>query len=231
MRLINKKTKRFIVNLFSDYILSKINKSEKSIIQVCDCINFVVVSGKSSSKDILDLQKIKEEFFKEYSSELEDANVDHMNIIDLLSYGSDFDVLEDVWISLDKNVFTSKSEPVTNLFTVSEFPYGHSLSCGRSIVYYSNYMFNHMYNLLGVNNLEFYFTKKLNSDEDFDIDIISNSNIPKEKIKSLILDVFDFDLDKFNERINNYNLFEDLLTQNKEKPYLIQDMLEHVILI
>jgi|688.fasta_scaffold00190_67 hypothetical protein len=231
MRLINKKTKRFIVNLFSDYILSKINKSEKSIIQVCDCINFVVVSGKSSSKDILDLQKIKEEFFKEYSSELEDANVDHMNIIDLLSYGSDFDVLEDVWISLDKNVFTSKSEPVTNLFTVSEFPYGHSLNCGRSIVYYSNYMFNHMYNLLGVNNLEFYFTKKLNSDEDFDIDIISNSNIPKEKIKSLILDVFDFDLDKFNERINNYNLFEDLLTQNKEKPYLIQDMLEHVILI
>lgn len=231
MRLINKKTKRFIVNLFSDYILSKINKSEKSIIQVCDCINFVVVSGKSSSKDILDLQKIKEEFFKEYSSELEDANVDHMNIIDLLSYGSDFDVLEDVWISLDKNFFTSKSEPVTNLFTVSEFPYGHSLNCGRSIVYYSNYMFNHMYNLLGVNNLEFYFTKKLNSDEDFDIDIISNSNIPKEKIKSLILDVFDFDLDKFNERINNYNLFEDLLTQNKEKPYLIQDMLEHVILI
>lgn len=231
MRLLNKKTKRFIVNLFSDYILSKIDKSEKSIIQVCDCINFVVVSGKSSSKDILDLQKIKEEFFKEYPSELEDANVDHMNIIDLLSYGSDFDVLEDVWIPLDKNVFTSKSEPVTNLFTVSEFPYGHSLNCGRSIVYYSNYIFNHMYNLLGVNSLEFYFTKKLNSDEDFDIDIISNSNIPKEKIKSLILDVFDFDLDKFNERINNYNLFDDLLVQNKEKPYLIQDMLEHVILI
>jgi hypothetical protein len=59
MRLLNKNSKRFIINLFSDFILSKINRSEKSIIQVSDCNNFVVVIGKSTSKDILDLLAIK----------------------------------------------------------------------------------------------------------------------------------------------------------------------------
>ena len=68
MRLLNKNSKRFIVNLFSDFILSKIDKTEKTIIQVSDCNSFIVVAGKSTSKEILDLQLIKGEFFIKFKS-------------------------------------------------------------------------------------------------------------------------------------------------------------------
>jgi hypothetical protein len=231
MRLLNKNSKRFIVNLFSDFILSKIDKSEKTIIQVSDCDNFVVVKGKSTSKEILDLLVIKEEFFNEFKDQLYDCGVDHMNIIDVISYGVDVDKIEDVWFDINKNLYQEDKEPITNMFITSEFPYGHSLDCGRSMFYYSNYIFNHMYNLLGVSELRFFYSNTVDSEDDLIIKVDSSSKIDNEKIRSLILDVFDFDLNQFNEKLKNYNLIDDVLKQNKEKPYMVQDMLEHVILI
>lgn len=231
MRLLNKNSKRFIVNLFSDFILSKIDKNENSVIQVSDCNNFVVITGKSTSKEILDLQLIKEEFFNEYKDYLEDVGIDHMNIIDIINYGTDVDHLNCGWVDVNKNLYSESFESPTNMITTSEFPYGHSLNCGRSMFYYSNYIFNHMYSLLGSDNIKFYFTNEINSDEDYNIDLVVNSKINTEKIKSLILDVFDFNLDTFSKKIENYNLIDDVLNQDKNKPYLVQDMLEHVIII
>ena len=231
MRLLNKNSKRFIINLFSDFILSKINRSEKSIIQVSDCNNFVVVIGKSTSKDILDLLAIKDEFFGKFKDILDEVGIDHMNIIDLISYGSKVDPIQSGWINVNKNLYIEDQEPLSNMFITSEFPYGHSLECGRSMLYYSNYIFNHMYSLLGINDLKFYFTTEIDSEEDFKIDIVSNSKINKEKIKSLVLDVFNFDLKDFNESLVGYDLIEDLTHQNKEKPYMRQDKLEHVIML
>jgi hypothetical protein len=231
MRLLNKNSKRFIINLFSDFILSKINRSEKSIIQVSDCNNFVVVIGKSTSKDILDLLAIKDEFFGKFKDILDEVGIDHMNIIDLISYGSKVDSIESGWINVNKNLYIEDQEPLSNMFITSEFPYGHSLECGRAMLYYSNYIFNHMYSLLGINDLKFYFTTEIDSEEDFKIDIVSNSKINKEKIKSLVLDVFNFDLKDFNESLVGYDLIEDLTHQNKEKPYMRQDKLEHVIML
>jgi len=231
MRLLNKNSKRFIVNLFSDFILSKIDKTEKTIIQVSDCNNFVVVAGKSTSKEILDLQSIKEEFFIKFKSYLDDVGIDHMNIIDIITYGSILEPLDRGWVNVSKDVYYDVPEPLTNIITTSEFPYGHSLSCGRSMVYYSNYIFNHMYSLLGVKNLKFYFTTDVDSDEDFKIEIVSKSILNSNKIKSLVLDVFDFDLNEFNNKLSNYDLIDDILYQDNNKPYMVQDRLEHVVLI
>ena len=53
MRLINKNSRRGIVNLFADFILSKIKKTEKSIIQVTDCGAFMIVNGLTTSNEYL----------------------------------------------------------------------------------------------------------------------------------------------------------------------------------
>ena len=44
-----------IVNLFADFILSKIPQNKHSIIQVADCINFFVIKGKTSYGDLLNI--------------------------------------------------------------------------------------------------------------------------------------------------------------------------------
>jgi len=230
MRLINKNSKRGITNLFVDFILSKIDTSHKSIIQVTDCGPFMVVNGLTTSEDLIDILKIKEEFIEKFSDILKSLDITNINIIDVIKYSQEISMNNKGWIMVSKSPFNEESEPINELSISSEFPYGYSLDCGRLMTYYSHYVFNHMFNLLDVDEVSFYFTTEQDKNEDLKIKVISNSKIDKNSIKSLVLDVFDFDLTNFKSRLDTYNLIDDILDPEGEKPYLQQDMLEHVIL-
>ena len=230
MRLINKNSKRGITNLFADFILSKIDTSHKSIIQVTDCGPFMVVNGLTTSEDLIDILKIKEEFIEKFSDILKSLDITNINIIDVIKYSQEISMNNKGWIMVSKSPFNEESEPINELSISSEFPYGYSLDCGRLMTYYSHYVFNHMFNLLDVDEVSFYFTTEQDKNEDLKIKVISNSKIDKNSIKSLVLDGFDFDLTNFKSRLDTYNLIDDILDPEGEKPYLQQDMLEHVIL-
>jgi len=231
MRKINKNSRRGIVNLFADFILSRIDKKENSIIEVIDCESFMVIKGNTTSNKLLDLDKIKLDFINQFSEILKTSGFEKINTLDIINYNQEIDNIESGWVSINKKIFIDEPEPIKLLSVSSEFPYGYSLNCGRSMVYYSHYIFNHMYSLLGVNSLDFFFTKNEDEDEDLKIKIVSNSRINNEKIKSLVLDVFSFDLEEFNSRLDKYDLLQDILSPDREKPYLKQDMLEHVVLV
>lgn len=230
MRLINKNSKRGVVNLFADFILSKIDKTEKSIIQVTDCGAFMVVNGLTTSEDLLDILKLKEEFVESFSDILKPLEITDINIIDVIRYNQEINSINKGWVMINRDHFKEETEPINEISISSEFPYGYSLDCGRLMTYYSHYIINHMFNLLMVDDVSFYFTTEQNDDEDYKIKVLSNSKVDKKSIKSLILDVFDFDLTTFKSRLDSYNLMDDILDPEGEKPYLQQDMLEHVIL-
>jgi hypothetical protein len=153
-----------------------------------------------------------------------------INIIDVIRYKQEINSINKGWVMINKNHFKEESESINEISISSEFPYGYSLDCGRLMTYYSHYIINHMFNLLMVDDVSFYFTTEQNDNEDYKIKVISNSKVDKKSIKSLILDVFDFDLTTFKSRLDSYNLMDDILDPDGEKPYLQQDMLEHVIL-
>jgi hypothetical protein len=88
-----------------------------------------------------------------------------------------------------------------------------------------------MYTLLGVNNLMFKYNSELDENEDHKIKIVSDSTLPKQTIKDLVLDVFDMNVKEFSECLSNYNLIEDITKPDEPKPYLVQDRLEDIILI
>lgn len=230
MRKINKNSRRGIINLFADFILTKINQKENSIIQVTDCNSFVVINGQTTSKTPLDIDKIKKDFFEWFSDVLSELGIKTFNTIDLIKYGEEVSEIENGWVSVNKSLFVEESEDIRQLTVSSEFPYGYSLNCGRLMCYYSHYIFNHMYNLLGVDEVRFFFTKEEDENEDFKIKVVSNSKINSKPIKSLILDVFSLDLKEFSKRVMGYDILQDILFPEQEKPYTKQDMLEHVIL-
>lgn len=231
MRKLEKNTRRYFVNLFADFILSKLEKTENTIIQVTDCENFVIVNGQTTSKTVLDLGSIKKEFCESFTDLLKSLNMEDINVLDIIRYEQEIPPFQKSLVSVNKNLYVEEYEPVIELSVTSEFPYGHSLNCGRSILYYSHYMFNHMYNLLGVDKLHFKYTTKIDENEDYKINIMSESRTPKEKIKSLVLDVFDMDLTEFTEKMMAYNLIDDILDPSLDKPYLVQDRLKDVILL
>ena len=50
-------------------------------------------------------------------------------------------------------------------------------------------------------------------------------------IKSLVLDVFDFNLNKFsNEYLNDFNIDSDIKNQLDSKPWLVKDRIKDLIL-
>lgn len=230
MRLINKNSRRGITNLFADFILSKIKRTEKSIIQVTDCGAFMIVNGLTTSNEYLDINKIKNEFKESFGDVLKELEMLDLNTIDVIRYNEDIKPIHKGWVIVNKNTFVEEPYPdISEISISSEFPYGYSLDCGRINTYYSHYIMNHMFNLLGVDEVSFYFTNE-EEDEDLKIKIVSDSKIDKKSIKSLILDVFDFDMESFRERLSDYNLIDDILNPNRDKPYLKQDLLEHIIL-
>ena len=231
MRKLEKNTRRYFVNLFADYILSKFDKSENTIIQVTDFENFVVVNGQTTSSKVLDLNDIKYEFSGWFDDLLSSLDIKEINLIDVIKYEQEIPEFSKGWINVNKSLYVEEYEPISEINISSEFPYGHSLGCGRGMYYYSHYIFNHMYSLLGVDQLYFRYSNQLDENEDYKIKVVSKSSINNSKIESLVLDVFDMDLTEFKERLSNYQLFDDITDPNSQKPYLVQDRLKDVILL
>jgi hypothetical protein len=228
MRKLEKNTRRYFVNIFADYILSKFDKSENTIIQVTDCENFVVVNGQTTSSKVLILNDLKSEFIESNKDMFTLLNQESFNIIDIIKYEQEITDFSRAWITVNKSLYVDEFDPVSEINISSEFPYGHSLGCGRGILYYSHYIFNHMYSLLGVDKVYFRYSSHLNEDEDYKIKVICDSQIPKKSIESLVLDCFNMDLTEFKERMSDYDFTKDVTDQTLDKPYLVQDRLKDV---
>ena len=231
MRKLEKNTRRYFVNLFADYILSKFDKSENTIIQVTDFENFVVVNGQTTSSNVLEMLELKSEFIESNKELFNSLDKKDLNVIDIIKYDQEITDLKRGWINVNKSLYVNQRDPISEINISSEFPYGHSLGCGRGMFYYSHYIFNHMYSLLGVDQLYFRYSNKLDENEDYKIKVVSNSSISKTSIENLVLDVFDMDLTEFNNRLSKYQFFDDITDPNSEKPYLVQDRLKDVILV
>ena len=111
----------------------------------------------------------------------------------------------------------------------SEFPHGYSLSMGRQELYYSEYICNQLFDVLLTDKLTFKYSS-VKVDEDNQIDIVSNSIHPKKDIISMVLDVFDFDMLVFNDKIKNYDIIEDMTLPFDTKPWLTRDKIKDLIL-
>jgi hypothetical protein len=231
MRKLEKNTRRYFVNLFADYILSKFDKSENTIIQVTDFENFVVVNGQTTSSNVLEMLELKSEFIESNKELFNSLDKKDLNVIDIIKYDQEITDLKRGWINVNKSLYVDQHDPISEINISSEFPYGHSLGCGRGMFYYSHYIFNHMYSLLGVDKLYFHYSSELDENEDYKIKVVSESNYSKSQINSLVLDVFDMDLTEFKERLSNYNFTEDITNPSLDKPYLVQDRLIDVVLV
>jgi hypothetical protein len=231
MRKLEKNTRRYFVNLFADYLLSKFDKSENTIIQVTDCETFVVVNGQTTSDKEINLNDLKYDFMDEFSDLFKSLEIKDINVIDIIRYEQNIDDLSKAWVRVNKSIYVEEEDPFVEISITSEFPYGYSLGCGRGIYYYSHYMFNQMYTLLGVDNLMFKYNSELDENEDHKIKIVSDSTLPKQTIKDLVLDVFDMNVKEFSGCLTNYNLIEDITKPEDPKPYLVQDRLGDIILI
>lgn len=91
MKYINENSNRGIVNLFADFLVKEINKTNNYdvVIEVTDCGKFFVVNGMTNSDKILDTIKVRESFVEQYKSLMIKFGYETVNIIDLIMYNRD----------------------------------------------------------------------------------------------------------------------------------------------
>ena len=271
MKYVNENSNKGIVNLFADFLVKEINKTNQYdvVIEVTDCGKFFIVNGLTNSDKILDMVIVKEEFYKEYQPLMEQFGYKILNIIDVIIYDTELskkpeyifdfhnssrpiyhsnimnDLIDNPQPKFNSISYTNRLEyeldysenntqhldfyTYSPLNISSEFPHGYSLSMGRQELYYSEYICNQLFDVILTDKLTFKYSS-LKVDEDNQIDIVSNSIHPKKDIISMVLDVFDFDMLMFNDKIKNYDIIEDMTNPFDTKPWLTRDKIKDLIL-
>lgn len=202
----------YTINLFSDYLLSKIPNTEESIFSVADCKNFIIIKGKTSHKEILDISSITKEFNEKYEPE---TPISHT--IDLIEYDCKLSKVKNLEFILHKSEncsyhktqiekfllnessfdFICYSSEVSDdkLIVTSEFPHGYSLNQGRLIYLYGKHIFYSIPTNYTDSSIIFNLSLDKNDDNDNIISIFNvDKNSEDETLKSAILDVFDFNM-------------------------------------
>ena len=249
MILKKKGSKIFIVNLFADFILSKINKSESTEIRVVDCGQFFVVKGKTSSKEVLNLSNLTLDFKNEYKDLIEEKKLIHT--IDLIEYDSKF--IRDLkirqnyyfsdncsynqkqiekWNSSKFSIDESLNEISDNqLICTSEFPHGYSKNRGRLLYYYGKKIINSIPTTYPFKSL----ILELSNVKDFH-DIIEfkiydeKSESYDDYLESAVRDMFDFDLSELEKEIDETDLTHELFHPLDDIEYLRTPVKDFIIL-
>lgn len=237
MRLKKIGSKSYVVNLLSDFIVSKIPHEESSIIKVVDCENFFVIKGKTTSKEILFLPNIISEFNQKFSlgSEL-------THTIDLIQYDSDLKEVNNITHTFHNNTpncsfhykevedFETMVEENDMVF-VSSFPHGYSLNQGRLLYYYGKKIFYNIPPNYPITSLKLKITNQKNSEGEFEIEVFDEFfKSEDEVLRSAILDVFDFNMESIEKEIKKVDWSVELTDPLSEYDFL-KEKVEGFIII
>jgi hypothetical protein len=228
------------INLFADYILNQIPKDEKTIIKIVDCGNFLIIKGKTSHNEILDILKIKNDFCEKFEINLDGFSIFN-HTIDLLEY----DVKLEPTPSITHNFFNSdncsysykqiesfKNNPESSfdyclkvkevdendLTITSEFPHGYSLDMGRLLYYYGKKITYSIPSTYPYTSVVMTISSK-NPEENFSVyDNFLESE--DDSLRSAVLDVFDFDMTDLNKKLKEVDFYNEILNPLSDYEFL-----------
>jgi hypothetical protein len=149
-------------------------------------------------------------------------------------YYNSLDFRKELLFDLDYTHLTEPNSMFSRnyLCVTSEFPYGYSLDNGRAHYYYSEYICNQLFSSIKTDKITFKISDVKDENGDLDIQIISGSPYLSEKVKSMVLDVFDFNIPRFsNTTLKNYDLSKEIDSQLEIKPWLKKDRISELFII
>ena len=241
MKYIDLNSKKGFVNLFADYILGYFDHT--TVIEVLDCGPFLVVRGETELTNVIDLIPIKKNFLEKYQN----YNIKNLNIIDIISYNveneykgqwfkyynnerpiySDSEIRK-IENNKDKIKFEYPSITIT-----SQFPHGYGLDKGRFDYYFGEYVTNHILNITNADSIEIKYIPSLGV-ENLVLKLnLENSLLGKKHVLSLLLDTFytKENISELRKLVESYDILEDLKNPLDEKPWLIKNKIEDVVVV
>ena len=256
MRYINPNSKSGLINKFADFIVKNTDETSSTIIEVIYLGGFFVIKGVTESDKVLNLQEIRNNFVQKYNYLLSAHGINNINYIDVIEYGSknvNYDSFSKFYKSetprfhsevinyvktnnLDLNEETIDFDCLVlkNTSTKKEFNFNNEISNLDSLslkYYYSEYIVNQIISSINCNQIFIKFNSNKDIRDDLQIRLISDSYYPEEIIKSLVLDVFDFNITKFkNDYLSELDLEFEVENQLLPSKWLVKDKSKDVVI-
>lgn len=99
-------------------------------------------------------------------------------------------------------------------------------------MYYSEYICNQLFSSLKTDKITFKISDIKDDNGDLDIQVVSSSPYLTEQVRSMVLDVFDFNIKRFvNTTLKKYDLSKEIDTQLETKPWLVKDRISELYII
>lgn len=240
MILKNTKNKLSEINLFADFILNQIPSVERSIIKIANCGNFLIIKGKTTYNELLDLTKIKTEFCEKFRIDLDSKSIFN-HTIDLIEYGVNLqptEVITHNYFNSEncsysyKQIESYRNDPESSfdfclnvnkvdeqdLILVSEFPHGHSLEMGRLLYYYGKKITYSIPSTYPYTSVVMTIPSS-NPEENFSVyDNFLESE--DDSLRSAILDVFDFDMTDLNKKLKEVDFYDEITNPLSDYDFL-----------
>jgi len=223
------KTKKIMLNKLAEFICKTIGESYLTKVEIVDCENFLVIKGSTTSKEILNLNEIKKNFFEKFIDDSDNFSFD--NTIDLIKYDVKFEEKNILFFEFYNNenlesmscISDSKIEPIT---FKSDFPFGFSYKQGKSLYYYAKHIAYNLQSKYNWDKLSICISKE-NLEQNLKI-YIDSCQIENESIKSSILDAFDFNYTSFEKALDNSD-WSVLISENSD-PSIVKSLNKDLII-
>ena len=230
--LINGTTESKIILNLNDLITKFITESksinfnlENKKINIIDLINYnkivnfpdkIIYTYYNNDRPLYHNQ-VKQEYLNNLSSTL--LSIDYF---DKLIMESIYNEPQDYGYSVIDNI-----SPIS---ISSEFPFGYSNEFQKIALYYFEYVSKHLFKILLTDKITISFWDKINEPSLFLIK--TNSQYDDEVVKSLVLDVFDFNFLNFKTtKLENYDFIKEITDPFGEKPWLVLDRQSDIFII
>jgi hypothetical protein len=130
----------------------------------------------------------------------------------------------------DVNKFESLVENDEMVY-MSEFPYGYSLNQGRDLYYYGKHIFYNIPSNYPITSLTFTLSKDKNEEGEQKFIVFDEFfKSEDEKLQSAILDVFDFNYDRLNEKMKKVDWSIELTNPLEEYEELKEVVKDFIII-
>lgn len=244
-----------LLNLIAEFSvkLLKENDQTKTNINVTDCKNFIVINGQTTSNKLFNVNDLRSEFTKEMSNHTSLYDISNLNIFELIEYQNvskprsmSFTFYNSVLPRYSQSMIetlsslenTDYNQILENKLSTyveytndnsywkpltSSFPYGYSLNDWKVVFLYLEYITYNIFPTIKGDVINYTI------DLDNNLTIQSDSMYDGDQIVSMVKDVFDFDLNKFKQEMEIFDMVNDCLIFTN-RPWLVKNKVRESII-
>jgi len=211
-----------IENIYIEKLLGKFEENSKTFLEVCNCDNFIVIKGQTTSDKLVNVNLFNEEIMNFKDS------FNFPRVIDIIEYSDKVELKKNFEFTFFNTENLLLETDTNNQIKTSKFPWGYSWEQGKLLYFYFKHITYNIPTTYPFSWIKYKVSVDDNNKVDFSIED-SHLNNHNNILKSAIMDSFDFNLNYFLQTAKKMDLDKMILNPMEDDILLKKRVPDFVI--